>query len=212
MRRMKKQLLLLFVVSLMSLGGFAQDMVVDNYGHTYDCYISGEDTSAVRFTYTRDSMKIDTLIHRKDIYNYRYNVTMVKDAPGTKAKSCLSFGLWDGGSTIAGFEYEYKPFEYMGISGGVGVCGAMAAINLHFFPTVRSSYCGLQYNYTGFPDNKTWLGHKYSMFGPFIAFRAHKWFEAKAGMGYYIEKGKAFSGNDNIPVGFIFSIGGYLPL
>lgn len=211
---MKKIYALFICIFSIALNSSAQDIVVDNYGNRYNCYITQEDSMSVSFRFNKGEAVVDTVIQRENIFNYRYNVTLDTNEPKFQAKNCLTFGICAGGSSIVGMEYERKLSKHWGVQVGAGVAGASAGINVHFLPSLRSSYVSAQCWLTGFGNNDNWMGRKSIIAGPSITWRSRSWFTGTVGFGYIIKKGPAFSDDapDNIPFGLKFSIGGYLPL
>ena len=213
---MKKILLLFISLTAMTMEAAAQDVVVDNYGTKYNCYITGEDEDNVFFRYEKDGVKVDTAIARQNVFNYRYNITYNPETPGIDKKNALSVGLLAGGSSAVGVEYERYLGKRCGLQIGAGFCGASVGFNVHFFPTIRSSYASIQAWYTGFvPDNKNYFwGHENLVVGPSVTYRnVTGWFYGTFGLGYVVESGDAVpSWAKDFPVDIKLSLGAYFPL
>lgn len=210
-----KRLLTIFAMVCMALSAAAQDEVVDRSQKKYDCFITREDSSAVYFRYDRDGMKVDTMIERGDIFNYRYNITYSNETPGINKKVALTVGLFEGGASTVGVEWEILMCKRIGWQVGVGFCGASTGVNFHFFPTIRSSYASIELWYTGFADNSNYfLGHKNMVVGPSVTYRnVTGWFTGTFGIGYVIETGNATPDwQEDFPVGIKLSLGAYFPL
>lgn len=206
----KSYLFLLFLLVSVSIS--AQDLVETNAGIQYNCYINNVDSSSVAFTYKRDGIKIDTIIPRADVYNFRYSVMEDTSLPKYNAKTCLSLGAGFGGSTYAGFDFEYMLTKKVGVEAGAGYLGLDAGINYHFFPTVRSSYVSFRYWCKGLGGDSK-LGYQRSMVGPAITYRGKKWLTFQFGGGYIIEKGPAMPEKSrDFKVALTGSLGIYLPV
>lgn len=208
---MKKRYLLFFFL-LLSIAVSGQDIVETNSGERLNGYITKEDPSSVYLKLKRDTTSIDTIISRDDIRNVRLNVGFDDSRPGSHAKTAISIGAGLGSSTIAGVDFEYMLSKKIGIQAGAGYMGAGAGINYHFFPSIRSSYISLQYWYRGFGNDED-HGHRVSLVGPAIAYRAKSWFTMQVGAGYILEKGPAYgdTGRD-FKFGLTAGVGIYFPL
>lgn len=211
---MTKHLLLVLMLTCSLASIKAQDIVVDNTGREYDCYITDEDSSAVYFRYERDGMRIDTSIARHEVFNYRYNIKVANDLEKKDTKAVVSYGICMGGSNLIGVEFERLIGKRYGAQVGAGLFGFSAGLNVHFFETLRSSFASLQVWYTGLGDSDSqWIGHKTLMVGPSITYRnTTGWFTGTFGIGYVIEKGNAIPDwMDSFPVGIKLGIGAYIP-
>lgn len=120
----------------------------------------------------------------------------------------LTVGLFQGGGSLIGFDFELMVGTNFGIQLGTGYVGIGAAVNYHFKPSIRSSFISLLYWHQG-------LGFDYtqSLLGPSFTFRGKKWLTFNLGLGFPIEKGPAWpSSRSQGPVQLTFGIGGYFPL
>ncbi len=207
-----KKIYFLFAAVLFSVCVSAQDFVETNSGETYNAYITNEDSSSIAFTFSRDGQKVDTIIPRADIYNFRYSVMADTTIAGYHAKSAISIGVGLGGSTYGGVEYEYMFCEKVGLQGGVGYSGFSAGINYHFLPTIRSTYLSLQYTCKGIGNTDKDWGYRNTLIGPAIVYRGKKWLTFNFGAGYVLDKGPAYSDNEDVKVRLTAGLGIYFPM
>jgi hypothetical protein len=208
---MKKQYIL-YLFLFFTVSVFSQDLVETNTGKKFNCFITKEDSSAIYFKYTRDAIRIDTMIVRSEVYNYRYSVMFDESLPGSKAKTCISIGAGLGSATYAGFDFEYMICNKVSVQVGSGYLGVGGGINYHFFPSVRSSYISFQYWCRGIGNNDDW-GYRSTQIGPAIVYRGKKWFTAQLGAGYILDKGPAYKDKEHdVKMAVNAGIGFYLPL
>lgn len=214
---MKKLIFILFFGLLGVFDSFAQDLVVDIFGNKYEGKIISDTEEEVTIQHVSGGEWVTTRVERDNLFNHRYNVTLDKKMKGVDDHHAFTVGLFAGGSTLVGMEYEYYIDKGWGVQAGVGVMGASAGVNYHFFSSIRSSYVSLQYWYTGFigsrslyPLNKTWAwGYRTMMVGPSVTYRHKSWFTGTFGIGYIVDRGVAYKAPLNIPVGFKLSLGAY---
>ena len=91
---------------------------------------------------------------------------------------------------------------------GAGLVGFGGGIDVHFRPTIRSSFFTIQYWHQGIGRS-----HTQSLIGPAFVFRAKKWFTAQLGLGYALDKGPALPENFKQPqVMLTYAIGIYFPI
>ncbi|MBP5306520.1 MAG: hypothetical protein J6Y79_00520 [Paludibacteraceae bacterium] len=195
-------------------GVAAQDLIIDHSGTRYTGRITSEDASNIVMQYEHNGETVDSTFSKNDIRELNYNVTLDPAQKGINDRNAFTFGLGAGGSSIVGVEYERLLFAHRyGIQIGGGLNGASFGLNVHFLPTIRSSYASVQYWYTGFGHRSNyWFGHRYMAVGPSVTWRAKKYFTATAGVGYVFDKGKALPDYaDDFPIDVKLSIGIYLP-
>lgn len=207
--------LLLSAVLLTSLFGVqAQDVVIDRNGQKYTGRITSEDSSRIEMQYEQGGRITDTTFQKSDVRIRNYSVAFDRSIAGVEDKNAVTIGLGVGGTTILGIEYERIILaKRFGIQIGGGMNGASFGLNVHFFPTIRSSYASLQYWYTGFGNyHSYWFGHRYMAVGPSVTWRAPKYFTASAGVGYIFDKGSALPDYaDDFPIDVKLSVGLCLP-
>lgn len=207
-----KKIYFLFALLLMVVGVSAQDVVETNSGERYNAYITKEDSTSIGFTFSRDGQKVDTVIPRADIYNFRYSVMADTTIADYYSKSAFSVGVFLGGATFAGVEYEYMIGENFGVQAGVGYSGFSGGINYHFFPTIRSTYLSFQYTCKGIGNTDEDWGYRNTLIGPAIVYRGKKWLTFNVGAGYVLDKGPAYTDNEDIKVRLTAGLGIYFPV
>ncbi len=207
-----KKIYFLFALLFIAIGVSAQDVVETKSGESYNAYITKEDSSSIAFTFSRDGQKVDTVIPRADIYNFRYSVMADTTISKYNAKSAFSVGIGLGGSSYAGVEYEYMLCDKVGVQAGFGYSGFNGAINYHFFPTIRSTYLSLQYTCRGIGNTDEDWGYRNTLIGPAIVYRGKKWLTFNVGAGYILDKGPAYTDNEDIKVRLTAGLGIYFPV
>jgi len=131
--------------------------------------------------------------------------TDMGDTP--EAKSCITIGFLQGGGSLVGADLEFLLGKRLGLQVGAGLVGFGGALNIHFKPSIRSSFISLEYMHQGFGKTYT-----QSMIGPSLVYRGKKWFTCKIGVGNLIETGPAYPSGQTPPTLMLtYSIGGYIP-
>lgn len=100
---------------------------------------------------------------------------------------CFTLGFLEGGGSLIGADIEFHLGDNIGMQIGGGLLGFGAGLNIHFKPTLKSSFISLQYWHQG-------IGTLYtqSVIGPAFVFRANKLFTAQLGLGIPTDKGPAW--------------------
>ncbi len=123
------------------------------------------------------------------------------------AKSCFTVGYLQGGRSLIGADLEFLLGKRLGFQVGVGLVGFGTGINIHFRPSIKSSFISLEYMHQGLGDSYT-----QSMIGPSFVYRGKEWFTCKIGVGTLIEPGPAYpTGQTPPPFMLTYSIGVYVP-
>jgi len=123
-------------------------------------------------------------------------------------RSSLTIGILQGGGSLFGVDFELLLSKRIGFQVGGGIVGYGGGFNIHFKPTIRSSFLSIQYWHQG-------IGNSYSqsLAGPNFVFRGKKWFTFQIGAGTALGKGPAWPEDMEQPsVMLMYSIGGYIPL
>jgi hypothetical protein len=97
-------------------------------------------------------------------------------------KNCITIGFLQGGGSLVGVDLEFKVYDRFGIQAGAGFVGFGGGLNLHFKPTLRSSFISLQYWHQG-----TGYTYAQSLLGPSLVYRARKLLSAQLGLGFVME-------------------------
>ncbi|MDH5366937.1 MAG: hypothetical protein OEW67_08125 [Cyclobacteriaceae bacterium] len=122
-------------------------------------------------------------------------------------RSCITFGLLQGGGSLAGADLELLVGNRLGLQIGGGFVGYGAGLNFHLKPSIRSNFISLAYWHQGLNDSYT-----QSLAGPTFVWRGKKWFTAQMGIGATLEKGPAWPVDiEHPPVQLMYSIGAYIP-
>ena len=120
----------------------------------------------------------------------------------------FTVGIFQGGGSIVGFDFEQLITKNVGLSVGAGFLAYGASVHYHFKPSITSSSLAINYWHQG-------LGTSYvqSVFGPSYVAKLSKRFSAQLGLGGIIDKGPLFSEaykNTNEPdFLLIYSLGVY---
>ncbi len=206
-----KKSLLLFILITSSFLGNAQDIIVRINGQKINCKVIDVDSSRVYFILDLNDIKTSLL--KSEIREIQYgkstpikaNTFPIKDEP--KFDNSLTVGFLEGGGSLVGVDYEMLVSNSFGIQLGLGFVGCGLGLNLHFKPTIRSSFFSIQYWHQGFGKSYT-----QSLLGPNIVFRSNTWFTFQLGLGYALEKGPAWPKNKTQPpIMLTYAIGFYIP-
>ena len=123
--------------------------------------------------------------------------------------SVLTFGVGQGGSSIAGVDLEFLLFDNIGLQAGIGFIGYGAGINFHLKHHLRSSFVSLQYWHQG-------IGRDFiiSSVGPAFVYRAKKWFTFTAGLGLPMKRGDRIDNSKIRDANLLIhlALGAYMPL
>ncbi len=124
-----------------------------------------------------------------------------------KDRNCLSTGIFLGGGSYVGVDYEFLIVDYFGVQVGGGFYGFDMGLNIHFKPGVNTSFLSLQAQVQG---NGSAYRRLFS--GPIFVYRGKRWFTAQIGIGIITEDDetlKSINFEDNF--GITAGIGGYFP-
>jgi hypothetical protein len=150
---------------------------------------------------------------RNDIKSINYDYYTIKKQKMDSVRlsdqyyHCFTIGLLNGGGSLVGMDVEFLLGNNISIQAGAGYVGVGAGLNVHFKPTLKSSFFSIQYWHQGLGDTYT-----QSLVGPSIVFRARKVFTAQIGLGFALEKGPAWKESvTQPPVMLTYSIGLYFP-
>jgi len=136
---------------------------------------------------------------------YYYNDALNKE--DSYRKFAITSGLLQGGGSLIGADLEMLIDKNVGIQAGAGVLGFGAGLNIHFKPSIRSSFISIQYWHQGVGEYYT-----QSVLGPTFVFRGKKWFTAQLGIGFAVDKGMAWPESvKQPPAMLLYSIGAYFP-
>jgi hypothetical protein len=120
----------------------------------------------------------------------------------------VTFGVLEGGGGIVGADIELALIKSLGVQGGIGWSGKSltwdCGLNIHFKPTIKSSFVSLQYSRVGYYDF-----HLYSCAGPVFVFRGKRWFTAQVGVARFIEKGPYWGPGGTPEFVLNFAVGAY---
>lgn len=123
-------------------------------------------------------------------------------------RSSITVGIFQGGGSLVGADFEYLLTKRFGLQVGAGIVGFGAGINYHLKPSIRSSFISLQYWNQGIGDSFT-----QNAIGPNFVFRGKKWFTCQIGFAFPLAKGPALPKNyEQPPVMLLYAIGAYFPL
>jgi len=120
---------------------------------------------------------------------------------------CVTIGILQGGGSLIGADFEFLLTDRFGFQVGAGLFGFGSGLNIHFKPSIRSSFISFQYWNQG-------IGESFAQnaVGPSFVFRGKKWFTFQIGLGVPLEKGPALPENyEQPPVMLLYSIGAYIP-
>lgn len=128
-------------------------------------------------------------------------------------KNAVTIGFLQGGGSFVGVDYESLLFGRFGIQVGVGYLGFGAGMNIHFRPTVRSSFISFVFWNQGLLNDL--LSQR--IVGATYVYRGKRGFTAQIGAGYVVKRGdeaeeymKDFFNTDTLPsIILLYSIGGY---
>lgn len=201
-----KRIVLLLSLVLVSLVSFSQDFIYLTNGTIIKCKVTGIDEERVYFIYKPDGIDVNSSVNRNSIMEIRYRQFDSRET-AIEYSGALTMGILQGGGSLVGMDLEYKYSDYLGVQAGIGLVGYGFGLNVHFKPTIRSSFFSLQYWHQGI-DN----GFTQSVAGPNIVFRGKKWFTAQIGLGFLIKEGPAWPENvEHTPVMLTYALGAYIP-
>ena len=120
-------------------------------------------------------------------------------------RNALTIRMLQGGESLIGFDYEYLATDHFGLQFVSGIVGIRAGVNLHFRPTIRSSFVSVQYYHQGLGDSFV-----QSAIGPSFGYRGQKWFTLQVGFDYLLDKGPKYE-SEQEPVIFTYALGIYFP-
>jgi len=122
-------------------------------------------------------------------------------------KHCVTVGILQGGGSLLGADLEFLVSDYFGLQLGAGLIGFGGGANLHFKPSIRSSFLSFNYWHQG-------VGESFAQdaLGATYVFRGRKWFTFQIGLGVPLEKGPAMPVDfEQPPAMLLYSIGAYFP-
>ena len=207
---MKKTIFLSFLI-VISLYTFSQDVITLNSGEKIRCKITSVDSTNIYFTMVKNGYEINTLTSRSSIKEIKYGVDHYANPNQpddfTDFKNSITIGFLEGGGSLIGMDLELLLSDRFGIQAGAGFVGFGGGINIHFKPSIRSSFISLQYWHQGFKDSYT-----QSLIGPNFVFRAKKLLTAQLGLGFLLESGPAWPEDvESTPIMLTYAIGLYFP-
>jgi len=208
-----KKIFLLVVLLAFSFLGFSQDALVLHNGKTINCKITKIDTAFIYATIYSNENEINSIFEKSKVREIIYgdlNESYPKTksyAEGERLKNAITIGILDGGGSLIGFDIEMLLLQNIGIQVGGGLVGFGGGLNVHFKPSVKSSFISVQYWHQGFDKS-----FAQSLVGPSFVYRSKKWFTFQIGIGFALEKGPAWPSNTKQPeVMLTYAIGGYIP-
>lgn len=123
-------------------------------------------------------------------------------------RQSITFGVLQGGGSLIGADLEFLLTDQLGFQIGAGLVGFGAGVNVHFKPSIRSSFMSLQYWNQGFGDN-----FSQRVIGPNYVYRGPKGLTFQLGLGLPIARGPALPADFvQPPVMLMYALGFYLPL
>jgi hypothetical protein len=201
-----KRIILLLSLVLISAISFSQDIIYLTNGLHIKCKVTGIDEDNVYFNYKPEGVEINSSVNRNSIKEIRYK-QFDSSNMDNEYSGALTMGLLQGGGSLVGMDLEYKFSDFIGIQGGVGLIGYGLGLDVHFRPTIRSSFFSFQYWHQGVNN-----GFTQSVTGPNVVFRGKRWFTAQIGLGFVIKEGPAWPENmEHTPVMLTYAIGAYIP-
>ena len=122
-------------------------------------------------------------------------------------RNAVTVGVLQGGGALVGADVEFLVSDRIGLQVGGGFKAYGCGLNIHFKPTIRSSFVSFQYWHQG-------IGYTYaqSLAGALIVYRSKKWFTASLGIGTPVGIGPAYPVSYVNNYVFMYSIGFYIPL
>ncbi|MFN8208965.1 MAG: hypothetical protein U0T82_16385 [Bacteroidales bacterium] len=198
---------------------FSQDVIYLNSGSRIYCRVTSADSSRVYYNFDVNGVERSSSIDQRLVKEIKYKPVMyqneTKNEPKNESKyeaptdyrQCITVGILQGGGSLVGADLELKLSDRFGIQAGMGFIGFGAGLNLHFKPTLRSSYLSLQYWHQGYEETYT-----QSLFGPSVVLRGKRWLSAQIGMGALLESGPAWPKDKEHPsVMLTYALGFYIP-
>lgn len=151
-------------------------------------------------------MAVATWLSAQDYYNPNAQNTKVVYEP----TACVTAGILQGGGSLIGADLEVLLSSHIGAQIGAGIIGFGGGLNIHFKPSIRSSFISIQYWNQGIGNSFT-----QSLVGPAFVFRGDKWFTFQIGLGAILDVGEGeFNpyGEDRAPDAILtYAIGAYFP-
>jgi len=208
-----KRIFLISLLVIISIYLKAQDIIIRTNGDRVLCKVTKIDKDNVYFDILKNDSEIHSYIDANLVKDIKYNVgdeiKIVQDSiknTGSYTNS-VTIGIFNGGGLV-GIDYEKLFFNSVGLQAGAGISGFGAGVNIHFKPTIRSSFISMQYCHQGIGEN-----YYQSLVGPNYVFRGKKWFTFQIGFGFQVEKGPAnhVDPDKQSEVMLTAAIGAYIP-
>lgn len=205
-----KSTIIIMLFYFISLSVFSQDLILRKNGEIVDCKITKTDSTNVYFTIKRGDQYVESFLDMqeiKDIKHKKDKAAIDSIDQHKKYSHAFTIGILNGGGSLIGFDYEVLLTNYFGIQAGAGIIGYGCGLNLHFKPTIKSSFLSLQYWHQGLGD-----GFVQSLIGPNLVLRANKIFQCQLGLGAALNKGPNWpTDREQPPVMLTYAIGIYFP-
>jgi hypothetical protein len=205
--------IIFLIIALLSTSFWlsGQDIIIRNNGEKIDCKVFNIDSA--RVYYVTDGLKYKTSLPKSDIRKIKYEFykrdsTQINSFKEVfKIERSITLGILEGGGSLFGYDFELRFSNFIGLQVGAGYKGYGAGLDIHFKPTIKSSFISFQYWHQGFDKSFT-----QSLIGPNFVFRGREWFTFQIGLGRALEKGPAWPENKKqSPVMLTYAIGGYIP-
>jgi len=204
---MKKNFLLVIML-IIPFYVFSQDLIIRKNGKKIDCEIIKIDSLNIYFSLTKDGNKVNSYINKSEVNSYKHNDYMQNKAIDPDfMHNAVTIGILEGGGSLMGADFETLVSKQIGLQIGAGLVGFGVGLDLHFMPSIRSSFLSLQYWHQGIGNSFT-----QSLIGPSFVYRGSKWFTFQLGVGFPLEKGPAYPENTQQPsIMLTYAIGAYIP-
>lgn len=189
---MKFRLTLLLLLSI-AFKSFSQYVIVLKDHNKVECNITSIDSTKYYIDLEKDGKTVSTFIYKSEVLSYEFKGN-VQPETNTDKRTAISIGVLMGGGSLIGADLENMLTERVGFQVGAGLVGFGAGLNLHFKPSIRSSFISLQYWHQG-------LGPSYtqSLAGVNYVYRARKVFTCQIGLGALIETGPGYPKDKTAP-------------
>ena len=124
----------------------------------------------------------------------------------TVKSSAITIGILQGGGSMVGVDFEGQVYKNLSLQFGIGYVGAGAGVNFHFSNSLRSSFLSVMFWNQGVGN-----AHTQTLVGPNFVYRSQSWFTAQIGLGFALNKGRAYTPNmDQPPVMLMYAVGVFL--
>jgi hypothetical protein len=195
---------LVFILLLIPLLVFCEDMILLKSGEKIFCTVLSEDsTGTIEYEVYKNKRVRNEKINRNQISIIKYgiNKTQTNDNTSTNSNlnkdssktSCMTIGILCGGGSLIGIDLEKKISKYVSIQLGGGFVGFGAAINVHTNSLITSNYFSFGYWHQGIGTSFT-----QDLIGPSYVYRAN-WLALQLGAGIILSRGPAYPSNMSKP-------------